>query len=51
MVQSKLHVVFSVIALITLGKAPLVSPLRNPDLEVAIRLEGARDPNVPRRLS
>jgi hypothetical protein len=47
MVRSKLHVVFSVIALITLGKAPLVSPLRNPDLELAIRLEIDRDPNTP----
>jgi hypothetical protein len=44
--SSRLHVAFTIIALITLGKAPLLKPLRNPDVEVTFRLAIVRDDEV-----
>jgi hypothetical protein len=41
--SSKLHIAFTIVALFTLGKAPMVKPLRNPDAEVIIRLVFIRD--------
>lgn len=43
MLSSKLHIAFTIVALITLGKAPMIKPLRNPDAEVIIRVVIVRD--------
>jgi hypothetical protein len=44
--SSKLHIAFTIIALITLGKAPIVAPARNPDLQIKVRMTITRDPDA-----
>jgi hypothetical protein len=43
---SKLHIFLTLVALFTLGKAPLVTPLRNPDQQMVVRMSVTRDPDA-----